>query len=146
MNQYNILVCDDDKEIVEAIQVYLEQEGYRVLTAYDGEEVLNAIKKRVNEDGYFISMDLDKLADIVSTSFTPRIALYRIKHQMNIKPILHRTRKIFSNYNDYNSTIDTRPISPDEQKYYYDFFLSDKADANSEFIQRHVKWFKPTHR
>ena len=31
-----ILVCDDDKEIVEAIQIYLEQEGYEVLTAYDG--------------------------------------------------------------------------------------------------------------
>lgn len=26
----NILVCDDDKEIVEAIEIYLEQEGYRV--------------------------------------------------------------------------------------------------------------------
>ena len=102
-------------------------------------ESIEAIKKRVNEDGYFVSMDLDKLAEIVSKSFTPRIALYRIKHQMNIKPILHRTRKIFSNYNDYKCTIDTRPISPDKHKCYYDFFLSDKADANSEFIQRHVE-------
>ena len=33
----NILVCDDDKEIVEAIDIYLSQEGYRVLKAYDGE-------------------------------------------------------------------------------------------------------------
>ena len=35
-----ILVCDDDKEIVEAIDIYLQQEGYQVLKAYDGEEAL----------------------------------------------------------------------------------------------------------
>ena len=33
---YRILVCDDDKEIVEAIEIYLSQEGYEVLKAYDG--------------------------------------------------------------------------------------------------------------
>lgn len=38
---YNILVCDDDKEIVEAIEIYLSQEGYKVLKAYDGEEALD---------------------------------------------------------------------------------------------------------
>lgn len=32
----NILVCDDDKDIVEAISIYLEQEGYVVFKAYDG--------------------------------------------------------------------------------------------------------------
>ena len=31
-----ILVCDDDKEIVEAIEIYLMQEGYDVEKAYDG--------------------------------------------------------------------------------------------------------------
>ena len=35
-----ILVCDDDKEIVESIDIYLQQEGYQVLKAYDGEEAL----------------------------------------------------------------------------------------------------------
>ena len=40
---YNILVCDDDKEIVEAIEIYLSQEGYNVLKAYDGEEALKII-------------------------------------------------------------------------------------------------------
>ena len=34
-----ILVCDDDKEIVEAIEIYLTQEGYEVVKAYDGQEV-----------------------------------------------------------------------------------------------------------
>ena len=39
-----ILVCDDDKEIVEAIQIYLTQEGYEVVTAYDGQEALKVLK------------------------------------------------------------------------------------------------------
>ncbi len=38
-----ILVCDDDKEIVEAIDIYLTQEGYEVLKAYDGEEALKVL-------------------------------------------------------------------------------------------------------
>ncbi len=40
-----ILVCDDDKEIVEAIEIYLLQEGYDVLKAYDGEEALKVLKE-----------------------------------------------------------------------------------------------------
>jgi len=43
-NMYNVLVCDDDKEIVEAIEIYLMQEGYQVLKAYDGMEALSIIR------------------------------------------------------------------------------------------------------
>lgn len=39
----NILVCDDDKDIVEAIEIYLTQEGYRILKAYDGQEALDIL-------------------------------------------------------------------------------------------------------
>ncbi|MBC5689948.1 response regulator transcription factor [Mediterraneibacter sp. NSJ-55] len=42
---YNILVCDDDKEIVEAIEIYLTQEGYHILKAYDGIEALAILEK-----------------------------------------------------------------------------------------------------
>ena len=42
---YNILVCDDDKEIVEAIDIYLTQEGYHVLKAYDGLEALDILER-----------------------------------------------------------------------------------------------------
>lgn len=42
---YNILVCDDDKEIVQAIEIYLAKEGYNVLKAYDGEEALKVLNK-----------------------------------------------------------------------------------------------------
>lgn len=45
MTMYNILVCDDDKEIVEAIEIYLTQEGYRILKAYDGLEALDILER-----------------------------------------------------------------------------------------------------
>ncbi|EEA80556.1 response regulator receiver domain protein [[Clostridium] nexile DSM 1787] len=45
MIMFKILVCDDDKEIVEAIEIYLTQEGYEVLKAYDGEEAIQTLKK-----------------------------------------------------------------------------------------------------
>ena len=41
----NILVCDDDKQIVEAISIYLTGEGYNVLKAYDGFEALKIMEK-----------------------------------------------------------------------------------------------------
>ncbi len=40
---YNILVCDDDREIVNAIEIYLEKEGYQIYKAYNGKEALKII-------------------------------------------------------------------------------------------------------
>ena len=42
---YNILVCDDEKEIVDAVEIYLMQEGYHVFKAYDGNQALEVMKK-----------------------------------------------------------------------------------------------------
>ena len=39
---YTILVCDDDKDIVSALDIYLTSEGYRTVKAYDGLEALKA--------------------------------------------------------------------------------------------------------
>ena len=41
---YNILVCDDDKEIVKAIEIYLDRENYNILKAYNGEEALEIVR------------------------------------------------------------------------------------------------------
>ena len=41
----NILVCDDDKDIVDAIEIYLAPEGYNILKAYDGIQAIEMIKK-----------------------------------------------------------------------------------------------------
>lgn len=42
---YNILVCDDDKEIVKAIEIYLQKEEYKIYKAYDGKEALQIVNK-----------------------------------------------------------------------------------------------------
>ncbi|MDE5680547.1 MAG: response regulator transcription factor, partial [Lachnospiraceae bacterium] len=51
----NILVCDDDKEIVDAIEIYLRNEGYQIFKAYDGEEAIRILRK---EDIQLLIMDI----------------------------------------------------------------------------------------
>lgn len=51
----NILVCDDDKEIVDAIEIYLSQEGYRILKAYDGLQALDILKR---EEVHLLILDI----------------------------------------------------------------------------------------
>ena len=50
-----ILVCDDDKEIVDAIEIYLVNEGYEVLKAYDGAQ---AVKYAEEQEIHLIIMDI----------------------------------------------------------------------------------------
>ena len=52
---YNVLVCDDDKDIVAALKIYLSAEGYRVLEAYNGQEALAAVER---EDVHLVLMDI----------------------------------------------------------------------------------------
>ena len=54
-NMSNILVCDDDKSRVDAIDIYLSQEGYTVYKAYDGEE---AVKMLDTEDIQLLIIDI----------------------------------------------------------------------------------------
>ena len=58
MDKVNILVCDDDKEIVDAIEIYLQQEGYHVIKAYDGEQAIEQLEKIIiqgRELGQFVT-------------------------------------------------------------------------------------------
>lgn len=61
-----ILVCDDDREIVEAIKIYLEREGYEVVTAYDGEEAV-AMIEREKIDLLIIDIMMPKLGGLEAT-------------------------------------------------------------------------------
>ena len=61
-----ILVCDDDKEIVEAIEIYLTQEGYEVLKAYDGMEALKVLETE-HVDLLVIDVMMPKLDGIRAT-------------------------------------------------------------------------------
>ena len=63
---FNVLVCDDDREIVEAIEIYLSQEGYKVLKAYDGEEALKVLD-REKVDLLIIDVMMPKLDGIRAT-------------------------------------------------------------------------------
>ena len=70
-----ILVCDDDKDIVEAIDIYLTQEGYEVLKAYDGDEAIKVLKRNEVDllimdvmmprlDGYSACKEIRKIKQI----------------------------------------------------------------------------------
>ncbi|MBO4863365.1 MAG: response regulator transcription factor [Eubacterium sp.] len=52
---YNILVCDDDKDIVEAVSIYLETSGYNVIKAYNGIEALELLNK---EEIHLVVIDI----------------------------------------------------------------------------------------
>ena len=52
---YNILICDDEKDIVSALKIYLEAEGYRTFTAYNGREALDRLAA---EDIHLVLMDI----------------------------------------------------------------------------------------
>ena len=51
----NILVCDDDREIVDAIEIYLSQDGYHIFKAYDGEQAIALLKR---EEIHLLIMDI----------------------------------------------------------------------------------------
>lgn len=55
-NMYNILVCDDEKEIVDAIEIYLSKEGYNIIKAYNGKEALEIVQER--DDIHLIILDI----------------------------------------------------------------------------------------
>ena len=52
---YNILICDDDRDIVSALDIYLTSEGYHTIAAYDGQQALEAVR---NNDVHLILMDV----------------------------------------------------------------------------------------
>lgn len=61
-----ILVCDDDKEIVEAIDIFLTQEGHEILKAYDGQEALSVLNEN-KVDLLIIDVMMPKLDGIRAT-------------------------------------------------------------------------------
>ncbi len=52
---YNVLICDDERDIVSALKIYLSGEGYNLLEAYDGREALEAVRRN---DVHLILMDV----------------------------------------------------------------------------------------
>ena len=75
----NILVCDDDREIAGAVEIYLRNEGYNVFKAYDGLEALDIVR---NNEIHLIIMDImmPKLDGIQTTM--------KIREEKNIPIIM----------------------------------------------------------
>ncbi|MBQ4576401.1 MAG: response regulator transcription factor [Firmicutes bacterium] len=103
----NILVCDDDREIVGAIEIYLKNEGYQVYKAYDGLEALNVVEK---EEIHLILMD------IMMPKLDGMRATMRIREDKNI-PIIMLSAKSedYDKITGLNAGADdyiTKPFNP----------------------------------
>ncbi len=76
---YNILVCDDEKDIVSALKIYLTAEGYQVYEAGNGREALECLAK---EDIHLVLMDT------MMPEMDGITAMVRIREQSNVPVIL----------------------------------------------------------
>ena len=76
---YTILVCDDEKDIVSALNIYLSAEGYRVLTAYDGYQALRLLDR---EEVHLI------LLDVMMPGMDGITAMTRLRQSHNLPVIL----------------------------------------------------------
>ncbi|MGN1382443.1 MAG: response regulator transcription factor [Eubacterium sp.] len=105
----NILVCDDDKEIARAIEIYLSHEGYTIYKAYDGIQALEAVREH---EIHLIIMDImmPKMDGIQATM--------KIREENNI-PIIMLSAKSedYDKINGLNIGADdyvTKPFNPME--------------------------------
>ena len=79
MAQYHILVVDDDKEIVDSISIFLQNDGYYVIKAYDGMEAM----ERLNDNEVHLI-----LLDVMMPKMDGIKALLKIREKRNIPVIL----------------------------------------------------------
>ncbi|MCR5255529.1 MAG: response regulator transcription factor [Acetatifactor sp.] len=79
----NILVCDDEEDIVNAISIYLKAEGYNIFTAHDGKKALSVIRSEE------ISL---VLLDIMMPNMDGITALTKIREEYNL-PVIMLTAK-----------------------------------------------------
>ena len=76
---YNILICDDDKDIVNALKIYLQNPDYRLLEAYNGAEAVEAVHR---ETVHLV------LLDIMMPQMDGITAMAKIRESFNMPVIL----------------------------------------------------------
>ena len=142
---YNILVCDDEKDIVSALTIYLTTAGYQVFPAYDGTEALDLLRR---EDIHLVLLDimmpkLDGIAaksedtdtiqglnlgadDYVTKPFNPVEVLARVKSQLRrylqlgggtVRPTALRLGGIALDDRTKEVTLDGDPVSLTPREY-----------------------------
>lgn len=76
---YNILICDDERDIVSALKIYLTNKQYHLLEAYNGEEALNVMEQ---EEVHLVLMD------IMMPQMDGITAMVKIREKSNVPVIL----------------------------------------------------------
>ena len=76
---YNILICDDEKDIVSALKIYLESDGYSTFTAFTGRE---AVKCSEENEVHLVIMD------IMMPEMDGISAMVKIREMSNVPVIL----------------------------------------------------------
>ena len=76
---YNILICDDERDIVSALRIYLEAEGYRVFESTNGKEALDTLRR---EEIHLVLMDV-MMPELDGIS-----AIARLREESNVPVIL----------------------------------------------------------
>lgn len=76
---YNVLICDDEKDIVSALKIYLSSEDYNTFEAYTGKEALRIIE---NNDIHLV------LLDIMMPEMDGITAMVKLREKYNIPVIL----------------------------------------------------------
>ena len=104
----NILLCDDDKDIVEAISIYLEQEGYVVTTPAKGTFVSSRFHERLRELG------LIRMSEIIDD-------LVYLARSMKITP--EQLTELVAEHYDYVSN------NPDEKAKLAQLLLRQRSNA-----------------
>ena len=106
---YNVLVCDDEKDIVSALSIYLKSDGYQVYKAYNGKEALELVQKG---DIHLVLMD------IMMPEMDGISALVKLREQYNLPVILLTAKSEDSDkvlgLNVGADDYVTKPFSPSE--------------------------------
>ena len=78
-NMYNILICDDEKDIVSALKIYLGADGYSIYEAYNGKEALDVVRR---VDIHLVLMD------IMMPEMDGIAAMVKLREESNVPVIL----------------------------------------------------------
>lgn len=76
---YNILICDDERDIVNALKIYLHDENYRLFEAYDGMEALRVVREH---EIHLVLMD------IMMPAMDGISAMVKLREESNVPVIL----------------------------------------------------------
>ena len=106
---YNILVCDDEKDIVSALEIYLTADGYQIFTAYNGRQAVDILNK---EEIHLVLMD------IMMPEMNGISAMVKIREKSNV-PVILLTAKSEDTDKILGLTVGaddyvTKPFSPSE--------------------------------